>query len=58
VIEKLPEGHYRAEPPQIIDRDFVYVVWTDQGQDLRTPEEFARKYSWKNDPEKVHLLGK
>jgi WD40 repeat protein len=53
------EGHYRAESPQSqwFDRDFVYVVWTEQGQDLLTPEEFATKYR-KNDPDAVHLLGK
>jgi hypothetical protein len=30
----------------------------DGGQVTLTPEEFAQKYGWKNDPERVRLTGK
>jgi WD40 repeat protein/serine/threonine protein kinase len=53
-----PDGHYRAEPPQLIDREFVYVVRTSRGQQVLTPEAFANKYHHKNDPDRVHLLGR
>ena len=34
----------------------VHIVQTDQGQETLTPEEFAKKYGWKNDPERVRLV--
>jgi WD40 repeat protein len=40
--------HYRCTPG--VERDLVYIVQTDKGQETLTPEEFARKYKWKNDP--------
>jgi WD40 repeat protein len=43
-----PEGHY-AGPPSV-EKELVYVVQTETGQDTLTPEEFGRKYNWKNDP--------
>jgi WD40 repeat protein len=48
-----PEGHYRGT--RRIERELVYVVQTDHGQDTLTPEEFAQKYGWKNDPDRVRL---
>jgi hypothetical protein len=37
-----------------VEREFVYVVLTDSGEQVTlTPEEFAKKYAWKNDPSKV-----
>jgi WD40 repeat protein len=48
-----PEGHYRGSPG--VGRELVYVVETDQGQETLTPEEFAAKYGWKNEPDKVRL---
>jgi hypothetical protein len=48
-----PDGHFRGSPG--VEKELVYVVQTDQGQDTLTPEEFARKYNWKNDPSKVGL---
>jgi WD40 repeat protein len=48
-------GHYRSTPD--VERDLVYVVQTDQGQETLTPEEFARKYHWKNDPNQVRPVG-
>jgi WD40 repeat protein len=52
------DGHYREEPPGLVDSEFVYVVRTAQGQDIFTPKEFAEKYRWKNDPGRVRVLGK
>ena len=49
------DGHYRG-PPQV-EEEPVYVVQTDKGQHTLTPEEFAQKYGWKNDPERVRLTG-
>jgi WD40 repeat protein len=51
-----PEGHYRGTPG--IEEEIVYVAQTDQGQETLTPEEFARKYGWKNDPERVRIAAK
>jgi hypothetical protein len=50
-----PDGHYRGTPG--IESELVNVVETDQGQETLTPAEFARRYNWKNDPDKVRLLG-
>ena len=33
-----------------IESEIVYVVQTDKGQETLTPEEFAKRYNWKNDP--------
>jgi hypothetical protein len=48
------DGHYRGLPR--VERELVYVVETDAGQETLTPEEFERKYGWKNDPDKVRLV--
>jgi WD40 repeat protein/tRNA A-37 threonylcarbamoyl transferase component Bud32 len=47
------DGHF-AGPPGV-EQHLVYVVETDTGQDLLTPAEFAAKYGWKNDPDRVRL---
>jgi WD40 repeat protein len=49
------DGRYRGSPR--VERRFVYVVRTDRGQEVVAPEEFARRYGWKNDPPSVRLLG-
>jgi WD40 repeat protein/serine/threonine protein kinase len=49
-------GHYRGSPG--LERDLVYVVQTDKGQETLTPEQFAQRYGWKNDPTRVHLIEK
>ncbi|MCY2990547.1 MAG: WD40 repeat domain-containing protein [Planctomycetota bacterium] len=46
-----PEGHFAGSPD--VEREFVYVVQTDTGQETLTPEEFTRKYGWTNDPLKA-----
>ena len=46
-----PEGHYRGSPG--LEEELVYVVQTDQGQETLTPDQFAEKYGWKNDPGRV-----
>jgi WD40 repeat protein/serine/threonine protein kinase len=48
-----PDGHFRGTPGA--EKELVYVVVTDTGQETLTPAEFAQKYGWKNDPEKVRL---
>jgi WD40 repeat protein len=36
--------------------EMVFVVGTDQGQETLTPDEFSRRYGWKNDPTKMRLV--
>jgi WD40 repeat protein/serine/threonine protein kinase len=48
------DGHHRGSPR--VEREMVYVIQTERGQETLTPEEFAAKYSWKNDPERVLLI--
>ena len=50
-----PDGHYRGTPE--VEQELVYVVQTDRGQQTLTPEEFAAKYGWMNDPRRVRLIG-
>jgi hypothetical protein len=47
------DGHYRISSQPW--RHVVYVVGTPAGQETLTPEEFEKRYSWKNDPERVRL---
>ena len=52
-----PTGHYRGSPG--VEDQFVYVAMLPDGsQRTYTPAEFAKKFGWKNDPEKAELLGK
>jgi WD40 repeat protein/serine/threonine protein kinase len=50
------DGHYRISAQAW--RYMVYVVRTRAGQETLSPEEFEKKYRWKNEPDKVRLLGK
>jgi WD40 repeat protein/predicted Ser/Thr protein kinase len=43
-----PEGHW-AGPPGV-EEHLVYVVFTEDGQVVLAPPDFARRYRWKNDP--------
>ena len=49
-----PDGHYRGSPR--VERELICVVETDGGQGTLSPKEFAAKYGWKNDPDRVRLL--
>jgi len=47
-----PEGHYRGSPD--VEKEFVYVALTGSGEQVTlTPEEFSKRYGWKNDGSKV-----
>ena len=47
-----PEGHFRGS--EGVEKELVYVALTEQGEQLTlTPEEFSKKYGWKNDPAKL-----
>ena len=46
-----PEGHWCG--PAGVESDLRYLVLTDSGQEMFTPQEFAKKYGWKNDPIKA-----
>jgi len=48
-------GHWRGSPG--VEKLLLYIAVTDTGQELHTPEEFSRKYGWRNEPENVRLLG-
>lgn len=47
------DGHFAGSPG--VEKELVYVVQTDAGQETLTPEEFSKKYGWKNDPAKVAI---
>jgi hypothetical protein len=36
-----------------VEDDRIYIVQTDKGQETLTVGEFARRYGWKNEPDKV-----
>jgi hypothetical protein len=42
----------------VVERHLVYVLQTDHGQATLPPAAVAKKYGWKNDPERVRLAGK
>jgi serine/threonine protein kinase/WD40 repeat protein len=48
------DGNYRGTPG--MEREIVYIVQTDKGQETLTPEEFATRFKT-NDPERVRLTG-
>ncbi len=54
-LAQTADGHYGG--PNGIEREIVYVVQTAAGQDTLTPEEFSRRFPWKNDPERVQRTG-
>jgi WD40 repeat protein len=47
-----PDGHFSGSPG--VEQEFVYVVQTDTGQETLTPDEFAAKYGWENDPNRMN----
>jgi WD40 repeat protein len=50
-----PDGHYTGNAQ--VDRGIAVVVQkTDGTQELLEPADFEKKYGFKNDPRKVHLL--
>ncbi len=49
------DGHYRGTPDRI-ERDIRYVAQLADGSQVTlTPAEFAKRFGWKNDPERVKL---
>ena len=46
-------GHYHSSGP--INHQLVVAVLTSQGQETMSPERFAQKHGWKNDPSKVRF---
>lgn len=50
-----PEGHYRGSPG--IEKHIVYVAMHDDGSQVTyTPDEFRRRFGWKNEPDKARFL--
>ncbi len=47
------DGHFRASENVDAEKDLVYVVTTESGQEVLAPSQFAAKYGWKNDPNQV-----
>jgi dipeptidyl aminopeptidase/acylaminoacyl peptidase len=47
------KGHFRVENGDA--PEMVYVARTAKGVETLTPEEFATRYGWRNDPAKVFL---
>jgi hypothetical protein len=51
-------GHWAVVSPDGspgVEKEFVYVVQTENGQETLTPEEFSKKYGWKNDAKTLSL---
>lgn len=47
-----PEGHYAGSPG--VEAEIVYLAMTDDGiLETLPPEEFSRRYGWRNDPGKA-----
>jgi WD40 repeat protein len=52
-----PDGHYTGN--ENVERGIVMVVEKDDGtQEMLEPADFAKKYRWKNEPDKVRLTEK
>jgi len=49
-------GHYSGSPN--LRNHLVYIVQTDNGQQTWTPDEFNKRFEWKNDSAKVQVLAK
>ncbi|MBI3408952.1 MAG: protein kinase [Planctomycetes bacterium] len=47
------DGHYRLTGDAL--RHVVCVVQSAEGQQFFSPEEFANRFGWKNDPQRVRL---
>jgi WD40 repeat protein/serine/threonine protein kinase len=43
-----PSGHFHCSPR--FESELVYIVETDDGQETLSPQEFADRYGWRNDP--------
>jgi hypothetical protein len=49
------EGYYRG--PAGVEDELSYRLETDRGREVLSAAEFAQKYDWQNQPQRVHLLG-
>ena len=49
-------GHYSGTPG--VQKNLIYQAVTLLGQLTLTPEEFEKRFGWKNDPTKVKLIDK
>ncbi|MDP6635324.1 MAG: protein kinase [Phycisphaerae bacterium] len=47
------DGHYAVSKGVDAEKELMYVVVTDSGQETLTPSQFASKYGWENDPARV-----
>ena len=48
------DGHYRCENTDV-EKELVYVTLTGPMQTTLTPEEFAQKHKWENQPARARL---
>jgi WD40 repeat protein/serine/threonine protein kinase len=53
VLVVSPEGHFTGTPR--VERQVVYVVQTEAGQEIFSPEAFAAKFGWRNDTKRAAL---
>ena len=51
-----PEGHYRGTPGA--QHQIVCLTQTKDGTRIVAPGDFANRFGWKNDPERVRLSSK
>jgi WD40 repeat protein len=47
------EGHFRANGQFDPSAEVVYIAATADGQETMAPDDFARRYGWRNDPAKA-----
>jgi len=51
-------GHFRGTPHARVQREVIYVIQTDRGQETLTLEQFEKRFGWKNDPARVRPNGR
>jgi WD40 repeat protein len=54
VVYLTTDGQWKVDPQKEVD--LVYVVQTDREQVTLTPDEFATRFRWKNNPAKVKMV--
>lgn len=47
------EGHWSGSPG--VEKELIYLVLTEKGQEKFEPAEFEKRFGWKNDPAKVQF---
>jgi WD40 repeat protein len=54
VVYLSTDGLWKVDPQKEVD--LIYVAQTDEGQVTLSPDEFASRFRWKNNPAKVKMV--